>query len=95
MSKAQQNDARVIPQTKAPAEWLQEVTPEQRRYRDRLINHLTPRLPTKQERREVVDYNMAKHKIAKQEWWMEETYYDEYTSMPLVVSDNYETYGFE
>jgi len=36
---------------------------------------------------------MAKHKIAKQDRWQIETYYDEYTAMPLVVFDHYEMYG--
>src|SRR5437588_348785 len=95
MTKAQEKDQWLVPQTKAPTDWLQPITPEQKRQRARLINHLKPRLPTEQERKEVVDYIMAKHKIAEQKRWQIETYYDVYTSMPLVVFDHYETNGFE
>jgi hypothetical protein len=88
MSKDQQQDQWLVPHTKAPVDWLQPVTPEQKRYKDRLINHLKPRLPTEQERKEVVDYIMAILKIPELDRWQIETFYDVYTSMPMVVFDN-------
>jgi hypothetical protein len=77
---------------KASADWLQPVTAEQKQYRKHLTNHLKPRLPTEQERNELIDYVMAKDKTAIREHI--EAFFDVYTPFPMVVFDHYETNGF-
>jgi hypothetical protein len=78
-----------------PTDWLLPKTQNPFTPRPVKSIFLKPPLPTKQERKEVVDYIMAKNKTPENERLMTESFFDGSVLRPIVVFDHYETNGFE